>query len=161
MADVELAVLPAADAEQESEDVRLLALVKLRDVLVGSHGCLRVRKEAAETRARRREKKHIDQLSSPATPSGRTLGERRGMTVSTGTPCRHPQSQGEWVLPVWHKEKREKNCGRASRLGRASTVTRSKVFQIASLLCYNVAIINSHQRLSPRVAPIARVMLLE
>jgi len=40
VADVELSVLPAADAEQESEDVRLLALVKLRDVLVGSHGCL-------------------------------------------------------------------------------------------------------------------------
>lgn len=39
VADVELSVLPAADAEQESEDVRLLALVKLRDVLVGSHGC--------------------------------------------------------------------------------------------------------------------------
>jgi len=37
VADVELSVLPAANAEQESEDVRLLALVKLRDVLVRSH----------------------------------------------------------------------------------------------------------------------------
>lgn len=33
VADVELPVLPAADAEQEPEDVRLLALVQLGDVL--------------------------------------------------------------------------------------------------------------------------------
>jgi len=37
VADVELSVLPASNTEQETEDVRLLALVKLRDVLVGSH----------------------------------------------------------------------------------------------------------------------------
>lgn len=37
MADVELSVLPAADAQEETEHVRLLSLVQLSNVLVGTH----------------------------------------------------------------------------------------------------------------------------
>jgi hypothetical protein len=46
VADVQLPVLPAADAEEEAEDVRLLALVKLGDVPVwrGVSGRIRCRK---------------------------------------------------------------------------------------------------------------------
>jgi hypothetical protein len=35
----ELTVLPGPDSEEESEDVRLLLLVKLFEVLVGAHDC--------------------------------------------------------------------------------------------------------------------------
>ena len=35
--DVQLTVLPTADAKQETEDIRLLLLVELPDILVGTH----------------------------------------------------------------------------------------------------------------------------